>query len=61
MSGCFSFTRGGRESPGRAAVEFPIRGVCCNTGTFEAVVRAMMDSGNKVAFSDSVRAGLTEQ
>lgn len=53
------FYKGGCESPGRAAVEFPIRGVCCNTGTFEAEVRAVMDSGSKVAFSNSVRAGLT--
>lgn len=57
VSGCFSFTRGG-ESPARAAVEFPIRGVCCNTSTFEAVVRAVMDSSSSMAFSDSVRAGL---
>lgn len=53
----FLLYKGRCDSPGRAAVEFPIRGVCCNTDAFEAVVRAVMDSGSKVAFSDSVRAG----
>lgn len=38
-------------------MEFPIKGVCCNAGTFEAVMRAVVDSGSKVASSDSARAG----
>lgn len=38
-------------------MEFPIKGVCCNTGTFEAVARAVVDSGGRVASADSVRAG----
>lgn len=54
MSGC---DKEGCESPGRATVEFPIKAVCCNTGTFEAVMRAVMDSGSRVASYDSVRAG----
>lgn len=27
------------ESPGRATTKFPIKGVCCNAGTLEAVLR----------------------
>lgn len=53
----FFLYKEGCESPGRATVEFPIKGVCCNTGTFEAVIRAVVDSGSKVTSSDSVRAG----
>lgn len=53
----FFLYKEGCESPGRATVEFPIKGVCCITGTFEAVMRAVVDAGSKVASSGSVRAG----
>lgn len=53
----FFLYKKGCESAGRATVEFPIKGVCYNTGTFEAVMRAVVDSGSKVASPGSVRAG----
>lgn len=55
MSGCFSFC----VSPGRATVELPIKGVSCNAGTFETVMRDVMDSGSKVALQTVSGLGTT--
>lgn len=51
MSGCFFLHKEGCESFGRTPVEFPIKGVFYSAGTFEALMRAVVDSGSKVASS----------